>query len=131
MHPASVGGLQAQVHGGDLELVVQAQRQVGDGLQQREAVELEPQGFVERQRAGMQASRGLDALAGSLHEVGAQHLFQRPAGDQALCTLGGQVVQAPAHGLGLFADHLHKALAQCGGQAIVVQHLGGGLQVGQ
>ena len=123
--------LQAKLQAGHAELVLQAQRQPGHSLQQCVAVELQPQRSVDVARPGGQAVGRFDASRGRLHEVGAAHLLQRPAGDELPGPAFGGVVQATTHRACLVARHGEEALAQRRLQAWVLQHLERGLEVGE
>ena len=107
------GRRQAQLHQLDVVLVGQPAGQVGQRLQQREAVDLQPQRRIDIVGRGAAAVLGLDAARGRGHQVGAEHVFQRPARLQGLRACGWPAscmrwLIAPH----LVADHAEEALAR-------------------
>ena len=116
-------GGQPQLERIDCELVVQALRKIEERLEQRKAVDLEPERRVHVVRPAAHARGGLDPAPRRLHEVGADHLLERPAGHQRRGALPGDLVDPPRHRGHLFLRHAMKALAHGGVQGVVLQHL--------
>ena len=124
-------GTQAQGQRADVELVAQPQRQIGQRLQHRIAVELEPKRGIDRVDAGLDAGERLDAALHRQHEVDATDFLQRPARGQPLRVLARHIVQAFAHHARLLAHDGQKARAHGGIQVGVVEHFSGRTQVRQ
>ena len=126
-----LAGCRRKVHGADLELVDQAAGQVTQRLQQRKAVHLQPQRTVHLLRAGASGAHRFDATQRRGHEVGTQHVLQRPAGLDVLRAARGQLLDAPGHRPGLVAHDSQEALARRGVEVGVVEHFHRRLQVAQ
>ncbi|MDT4837766.1 hypothetical protein FQZ97_715070 [compost metagenome] len=122
---------QAQLHETHLELVGQAAGQVHQRLQHRKALHLEPQSAVHVHRRSRQAGHHLNATQRRVHEIGAQHVFQRPAGLEAVGRARFQRPDALAERARFFADDPQEAFAHGGFQIGVVEHVDRGLHVGQ
>ena len=129
---APVGGAQPQAARLDLELVAQAQRQVGQRLQQRKAVELEPQCAVDVRRAGAQPGERLDAPLRGLRRS------RRPASPPAASAWPGPARSArPGRRCARTSPATSsrttpRKRSRSGASSVgVVEHLGRGAQVGQ
>ena len=103
----------------------------GQRLGQREAVDAEPEAVVDLGAGDRLAGLGLDALGGGGDEVRPEHLLQRPAGQQILRGVGGEVGEPRAHGVDLVAHHGVEALALGGLQVGIVEHVEGGPHAGE
>ena len=103
----------------------------GQRLGQREAVDAEPEAVVDLGAGDRLAGLGLDALGGGGDEVRPEHLLQRPAGQQILRGVGGEVGEARAHGVDLVAHHGVEALALGGLEVGIVEHVEGGPHAGE
>ena len=123
--------LQAQLDHLDLVFVHQPPGQVGQRLQQAEAVHLQPQLRIHVAAAGAAAEQLLDAACGGLHQVGTTHVLQRPAGLERLGGVLRHLLDALAHRRHLVAHHGLEAAARVGVELGVVQQLHRRLQVAQ
>jgi hypothetical protein len=124
-------GGQAQLQALDAVLAAQPPGQVQQGLDQRVAVHLEPQRGVHLAGQHARVQLLLQAARRRGHQVGAQHVFQRPARLELAQALVGGLVQAPRQGADLVADHTQEALARGGVEAGVVEQFHRRLQVAQ
>ena len=122
---------QAQLQALHLVLVGQAAGQVLQRLDEAEAVDLQPQLRVDLAGNHARVELGLDAAGSRRHQVGAQHVFQRPARLDAAQALFGGLVEAPRHRTDLVADDGMEALARGGVELGLVQQFDRGLQVAQ
>ena len=127
----AAGAAETEAHLADLELVRQPAGQVANGLQQREAVDLDPHRRVHVLELGGQAHLVLDPTLGRGDQVGAVHVVEGPARLEGVGEGVGGLLQPAAHGLHLVADHLQEAVFQLGLQVGVFEHLGRGAQIGQ
>ena len=128
--PAAARG-EAEPEGWAARGLAEAVGEEGQRLGQREAVDAEPEAVVDLGAGDRLAGLGLDALGGGGDEVRPEHLLQRPAGQQILRGVGGEVGEARAHGVDLVAHHGVEALALGGLQVGIVEHVEGGPHAGE
>ncbi len=132
MRAAVGGGGQAQPQDAHVVLVDELAGQVHQRLQQRVAVDLQPQRRVDlvgADAAGRMRRRDAPQRGGA--QVGAEHVLERPARLLRLHGMRAEAVDALAHRTHLVAHDAQEALAGGGVEVLVVEHLDGRLQVAE
>ena len=128
-HPPGPG--EAQPHLANPELFCEAAAQIGDRREHREAVDPDPQGLVDVFKFHRHVGTALELLPDCGDEVGGEHFLERPAGLHGIGKRRRGLVDALAHRIDFVLDHLPEAKPQGGLEIVVVEHFGGGPDVGK
>ncbi len=122
---------QAQLDAPHAVLLDQAPGEKSQRLQQQVAVDAQPQRRVDLLDTDLAAVLALDAPAGGGHEIGAEHVLERPARLQRLGAACRHRAHLLAQAAGFLAHHLQQPRARLGVDVGQVERLHRRLQVAE
>ena len=114
---------QPEAHLADFVLVTQPENEVGQALQQREAIHPHPQPLGHLLRLGRDADLLLDSPLRRLDEVDAEHVLQGPARLEGVGEFGHRAVQPLPHDAHLVPDDADETVSLLGLHVRIIQQV--------